>query len=168
MSNPIVIYIIIVGLVYSLAGCGQCPQPEGKHSAMPLPSIRTDAEALHIKITLPDGFRDLKWNESALSESNRFGPTDTRLRISFRLSDTAWQNLIVQLGHPLRRRDFPFDSAWVTVLFTPHANSTLRQEHGHPTFIGDIYNPSPLASIHYVGVAALRVGDQVYLEFTSR
>jgi hypothetical protein len=134
-----------------------------------MPPVRTDSLSLSKKIALPWGVRNLRWIEAPrIAGRSDFGPTDTRLSVSFGISDSSWQDLVSGWGEPMKRRDLPLDKDLVNALLDSAWLSQGQLENERYVFKGTLYNPSPMAASWYQGVVAIRQGELAYLEFVSK
>ncbi len=160
--GPILVACLLV------CGCSKEANKQTKDSAMDNAPVRTDSLALSGKIRVPVAAQNIRWQELARGiGSSRIGPTDTKLHVSFRISDEGWAPLQAEFGEAMKRRDFTISADLAKVFFDASDLAKTKATEAGYAWDGEIYNPQPLAKIHYIGVLAIRLGETVYLEFVS-
>lgn len=154
--------------VLNIAACRKQAEHDRGGQTKPMTTIHNDSTGLAKKILLPHGATDIRWIEmNRGNASGRIGPTDTRLCVSFHLNAEKWRALAESFGKPFVRREYAlpedrnalFPAATLRDAFTKKGNEHI--------WIGEIYDPSSIATSWYTGVLAFRANEIIYMEFVS-
>lgn len=168
------------GLVIATILVFACKGEKGKpFTTMANPSIDFQSGILGAErfLHLPEPILSAKWCEfprvgtpSRLAIGPSEGPTDTVLLAVLELVPGSWPKWEQAMDSASEVDMYYLDEAQATGLLPPEWLATLPQDSLGPgrRLLGDFYNPNPIAKSPWLGKAAIRHGDHLFLELGSK
>jgi hypothetical protein len=175
MKNRIGLRIILALAVVSSAWTAGCDKERADKETKAAPmtyKVRLDSAGLAEKLNLPAPAASVRWIVTPVVPGaggpRDIGPTDTRLFALIGIAEKDWTVWMDSLGKPKGRSDHHLSAALADSLLPAELLARTPLDSVGRKIEGPYYDPSKIAKIWYDGVVAARIGDFLFLEFTSR
>lgn len=155
-----------------LTGCNK-ERADKETKAEPMTfKVHQDPEGLVEKLNLPTPAATVRWIITPVVPGaggpRDIGPTDTRLFALVGIAGKDWPVWMDILGKPEGRSVYHLSAAIADSLLPVELLARVPLDSAGRKIEGPYYDPSKIAKIWYEGVVAARIGDFLFLEFTSR
>ncbi|GEM_PF-2598003 len=163
-------YLLLIPF-FALAACKAKTRETDMTPKHPEIIVHDDTVGVAKLVRLPTPVLSARWTDIPLvagADPRRdLGPTDMRLFVLVRIDGKSWPAWEKALTKPKEKGDYHVPEAVANGLLPPDILSRTIPDAKGRRIDAEIFLPDSLATSWYEGVAAVRLGDYVLMEFTS-